>query len=332
MQASHLIHTIDVHVAGWPIRLVNGTIRGDVSDEMSYSEEARKIWEDENSILHWLQREPRGHAAMRVAIVDPSRPNEVRMLVFDSEGPCRGDSLDAACAIVAKAELIAGNDASIRTPGHCYKAITRKLGTSVDEILIEGELSECVSLDEIIHAGGRDFIVDRAICGNEYVIVNAEAAGLTLSVSHRSALERVARQIAMETTIRRQEAGEKPFFEPKDALAGLRIVIADKRVEREGHLRMAVCNENGKLLRAPEGGAIGAILAVMSRRCAEINPSGIIVEGLSGGVLHGAVKGGRVNEGREQLLWELRGRAFVTGSHQFLLDPEDPLPRGFLLR
>ncbi len=26
------------------------------------------------------------------------------------------------------------------------------------------------------------------------------------------------------------------------------------------------------------------------------------------------------------------GRAWITGFHEFLLDPEDPLPQGFLLR
>ena len=29
---------------------------------------------------------------------------------------------------------------------------------------------------------------------------------------------------------------------------------------------------------------------------------------------------------------EVSGRAWITGFHEFLLDPEDPLPQGFLLR
>jgi proline racemase len=332
MRFSHLIHAIDVHAAGWPLRLVNGVIRGDNGDGTFLYKEARKVWEDEDSIVHWLQKEPRGHAAMRVAIIDRSLPDEIRLLVFDSEGPCRGDALDGLCAITAVAELNPGNALTIRMPEQRFRVQVRMNGSTAEEILVEGEGAECVAREVTIRAGDRDFIVDRAICGNEYVVLNAEEAGIELSVANKTALERIAGQIAKEATSQRRRVEFQRHVHSDYPSPGLRIVILETIAERCGDLRMAVFNENGEMLRAPEGGAIGATLAVKSRGKDGTTARDIRVEGLSGGKLHGVVTAVGKRDGIEQLRWELRGRAFVTGSHQFVVDPGDPLPRGFLLR
>jgi proline racemase/trans-L-3-hydroxyproline dehydratase len=34
---------------------------------------------------------------------------------------------------------------------------------------------------------------------------------------------------------------------------------------------------------------------------------------------------------KEAVIPEIKGRAFITGTHQFIVDPADPLEEGFLL-
>ncbi|QMV43683.1 proline racemase family protein [Cohnella cholangitidis] len=331
MRLSHMIHTIDVHVAGWPLRVLQCPIP-EGKNEQSLRQAARKLWDDDHSILHWLQREPRGHAAMRVAVVDTSDAADVRMLVFDSEGYCRTDSLDALCVATGLAEIGAGTFDAFRSPGQIHRTTFTPHDSTVDEARIEGDAAECVAIDEEIELGDLNFTVDRADCGHRYVIVDAKRAGLDLSVANKSKLEKLAARIGQATKGNWEERGDGQSNVPRLAENNCRIAFMEASSGQESAWRAVTCYEDGRLFRAPEAGSIGAMLAVMNKRNRVTVGGNFLFQGLSGSSLHSNVTGLLDQEGRPALFWELRGRAFVTGSHQFLVHPDDPLSRGFLLR
>src|SRR5436309_2619682 len=70
MNISKFAHTLDLHIAGWPIRLITNAGVGHTANEMLFTE-AQRLWTEAHSVVRWLQREPRGHAAMRIGIVIP---------------------------------------------------------------------------------------------------------------------------------------------------------------------------------------------------------------------------------------------------------------------
>ena len=54
------------------------------------------------------------------------------------------------------------------------------------------------------------------------------------------------------------------------------------------------------------------------------------MESFLGGRFVGRVTGARRVGPHDAILPEVTGTAHITGMHQFMLDPEDPLPEGFL--
>jgi proline racemase len=345
MNLSALIHTIDLHTAGWPVRLVSShnLVSGATNETLDM--QASRLWNDDKSPLRWLQREPRGHMAMRIAVCQQSLSGDALLLMFDSQGPCRVDGLDVLCCASAIAEMgssvvfwspkqIDGEKPiaqKVVTPGGSYCANLTLNGTAVESVSIEAELAECVAAARPITVGDQAFMADWAVCGHRYVIINAADTGLSLSIEQLTSLERLAIKLVSAMKEQWCANGESLIQEPQFEHERNRIVMAEGLSDNAENVKLCVFDDAGKLLRAPESGAIGAVLSVMQRNGGTEGRK-VIFQGLSGGVLEGRIKGGMLGESRSKLAWELRGRAFVTGSHQFIIDPSDPLPDGFLLR
>ncbi|MGO4545364.1 proline racemase family protein [Paenibacillus sp. 2TAB23] len=110
MKFSRMAKPLDVHVAGWPLRVLF-----DITEDSkleTISEKALRLWHAKRSPLRWLQHEPRGHAAMRIGVVTSSRKGDYGLMIFDSEGPCCVDGMDALGASSALTEtgLLANAD------------------------------------------------------------------------------------------------------------------------------------------------------------------------------------------------------------------------------
>ncbi|CAM4481914.1 proline racemase [Paenibacillus endophyticus] len=110
MKFSRMAKSLDVHVAGWPLRVLFDVAEHREAETLE--EKALRLWQAERSPLRWLQHEPRGHAAMRIGVVTSSRKGDYGLMVFDSEGMCLVDGMDALCAALAMTEtgLLANAD------------------------------------------------------------------------------------------------------------------------------------------------------------------------------------------------------------------------------
>jgi len=321
MHIHRLTHAVDVHAAGWPLRVVllPGACRGDGS----LAEWADRLWQDGGeagpSPIRWLQQEPRGHAAMRIgAIVPAARPAPDLLLVFNAQGPCRADGLDALCAAAAMGELgvvyggelqrrQAINGRTIQSDNGLFRV--RMVG---EEAVVSGERPATIrERGRRIRTGSGTFAADIVRSGGEtYAVLDARDNGLRLRIEAVAELEAAAGEIG------------------RAAGPGLRIVLLERG---SGTLRAAVFGPDGKLLRAPESRALGAALCLLSEGDTGLAAKGLTVEGLTGAAvfcraaaLSPGAKGGSA--------WETRCRPFVTGALQFMMDPGDELGEGFLLR
>jgi proline racemase len=103
------------------------------------------------------------------------------------------------------------------------------------------------------------------------------------------------------------------------------------RVAAGWETRHAVSIRPGKVDRSPTGTAVSARLALMAAR-GQIGPSEVLrARSLIGGQFEGRVTGAARVGDRVAVLPEISGRAWITGIHQHMLDPEDPWPQGYRL-
>lgn len=327
MKIGQTIFTLDVHAAGWPLRVAMplvGTRAGE-----SPSRLAERLWREDRPPVRWLQKEPRGHAFMRIGVLVPSSSADAVLLAFDADGPCRPDGLDALCAAAVLEEEMPSAERETTAAGWKLEAAESSWsvrrgppGTASPWLTVSGgtaSLSEAILPVRL--EDGRELSVDVADSGDPYVVADAGALGLKLDIRSIPELERAARMLADAIVLRRR--GEETLRP--------RVVFTQGMPTPRDAWKLAVAGRDGKLLRAPEYGAVGACLSAVRRKQGGQAPDRIVVAGLSGGTVEVRVTGDPHVKG-VGVAWELSAPVFVTGAMQFVADPDDPLAEGFLLR
>src|SRR5438874_10024492 len=104
--------------------------------------------------------------------------------------------------------------------------------------------------------------------------------------------------------------------------------------EDPGHHSRNICVfANAEVDRSPTGTGVSARLALHHAR-GEINDGQeIIIESILGSAstFHGKVVGRAKVGPYDAIVPEVSGKAFITGQHEFIIDPRDELGKGFLV-
>jgi proline racemase len=171
--------------------------------------------------------------------------------------------------------------------------------------------------------------VDTAYGGDSFVVVDAAALGFDLTPDE-------ARDLA-ETGVRITANANKQlgFHHPQNPdwrhisfclFAG---PLADGPEGSE--TRHAVAIDPGKIDRSPTGTAVSARLALLHAR-GQIRPRvPLTAHSLIGGQFQGKiVEIGQMGD-VATVTPEISGRAWITGTSNLMLDPDDPWPRGYRL-
>ena len=88
----------------------------------------------------------------------------------------------------------------------------------------------------------------------------------------------------------------------------------------------------GEVDRSPTGSGVSGRLAIHFAR-KEIKPGEtMMIESITGSVFKGSVVRIEQYGNYEAVIPQVEGTAFITGQHEFLIDPNDPFREGFLLR
>ncbi len=96
--------------------------------------------------------------------------------------------------------------------------------------------------------------------------------------------------------------------------------------------RSAVAIRPGKIDRSPTGTALSARMAVMAARGqTRRSARGITLVSIIGSRFVGRIVREATVAGRPAVVPSISGRAWITGTHQVMLDPDDPWPQGYRL-
>ena len=105
-------------------------------------------------------------------------------------------------------------------------------------------------------------------------------------------------------------------------------------LERNGnHLRTkaAVSIQPGKIDRSPTGTALSARMALLHRSGQMKVGDTITAQSIIGSEFHGKIPETTMVGDKPAIVPEITGRAWITGTHQHMLDPDDPWPEGYRL-
>lgn len=329
------IKTIDVHTAGEPLRVILDGFpalpRGTILDKRRYLKENLDFL---RTALMW---EPRGHADMYGALItEPiTEGSDIGVIFMHNEGystMCGHGIIGLAMVLLETGLLSKEGDhpvIKIDTPAGLVTAIAHREGSHVKAVSFHNVPSFVYLADQTIDIPGLGKInFDIAFGGAFYAFVQAEEVNIGLeSKDFRSLIDvgmRIKRAIMDSIPI------HHPFEKDLGFLYG--TIFVGKALDTGHHSRNVCIFAEGEVDRCPTGTGVSARAALhFAKKELTINQP-FTVESIIDTTFTGKVVS-TVDFGPYQaVIPEVTGTANIAGLCEWLIDPQDPLRHGFILR
>jgi proline racemase len=329
------ITTIDAHTGGEPFRVITSGFPD--LPGATILERRRFAKEHYDHLRRALMFEPRGHADMYGCILTPpvSAEAQIGVLFTHNEGYSTmcGHGIIALTKVLLDAGFLPKSEPEtvlkIDTPAGLVTAHARIKGGQVESVYFHNVPSFVVALNEIVEVPRLGPVrYDLAFGGAFYAYVHARDVGLTCLPNDFRAL--IEKGMLIKKAVMRTRQIPHPFEEDLSFLYG--TIFIDEP-ELPGHHSRNVCIfADGEVDRSPTGTGVSARLAIhYARDEIEIGQS-ITIESIVGSCFTGKVVSETSFGGFAAVIPEVEGTAFITGRHEFLIDPNDEFPEGFILR
>jgi proline racemase len=313
------VATVDYHTAGEPFRIV---VDGVPALEGGTALERRR-WAREHldDVRRLLVNEPRGHADMYGCFVTESAVADLGVVFFHNEG------YSTACGHGTIALVTwALESGRLPPPEHGEVAVSveapsGRLDTwatvrAGDVTAVRFRNVPSFVLRRAVEAAG--CVVDVAFGGAFYAIAPAPAP-----IDRAGLPELIARGRAVKDALNRAGGVAHPLEPELRDVYGVIWTAGDRNV---------TVFADGEVDRSPCGSGTSARMALLDAT-GEL-PRGAVLRhrGIVGTEFAGRVVGETAVAGVPAVVTEVEGSAHLTGRHEFVLEPGDPLGTGFLLR
>jgi len=332
------IRTVDYHTGGEPFRIVVGGVPE--LEGRTVLERRRWAADHIDEVRHLLIDEPRGHADMYGAFVTPANDAgaDLGVVFFHNEGystACGHGTIALVTWAIDSGRVAATEPETLVTvdvPSGRLACRASVQAGRVSDVTFRNVPAFIVETDVGIPTSRGDIDVDVSFGGAFYGSVDARSIGLDVSRASLPALIALQRELrpALDEVL-------DPRHPDEPELAGIYGLIFWQSEPDENGFALAQRNvtvfADGEVDRSPCGSGTSARLALLDES-GELPRGGrlrhrSIVDSIFEAVVVGD---GPAIGGCWSVVTEVTGSAFRTGTHEFTLDPGDPLGTGFLLR
>jgi trans-L-3-hydroxyproline dehydratase len=335
------ITTIEAHTAGEPLRIITGglpPIPGETI--LAKRRYAREHLDSLRTALMW---EPRGHADMYGCILtEPVTPDgDLGVLFMHNEGwsTMCGHGVIALVKVGIETGLLAAAEVvRLDTPAGRVVAYPR-FGDDgrVREVAFDNVPSYVVGLNRDVDVPGLGRVrYDLAFGGAYYAYVEAASVDVGLSPADFRDLIDLGRRI--KHAVMAADPPQHPFEADLSLLYGTIFTGPAQTSEvRREPLRSMRAREvcvfaDGEVDRSPTGTGVSGLVAI--RHALGELPVGqpLLVESILGTTFVGEIVAETTFGSHSAVVPRVTGTAYVVGRSEWLIDPDDPLATGFLLR
>jgi trans-L-3-hydroxyproline dehydratase len=289
----------------------------------------------------WLRQtvlqEPRGHADMCGCVLTPaSNPEADFGVLFPTAtgySPMSGHSLIAVVTILLETGIITTQAqetvVNLETPAGLVQATASLDPTGqVERVSFLNVPSFVYARDVAVEVKGVGHItLDIAFGGNFCAIVPVSQMGLRVLPEHASTFVALAEQI--QQAVHAQMALHHPLEGPGTLYS---IIFTDTPQNPVHHSRNVTIFGHGQVDRSPTGVGLSARLALHDAKQELAEHEELVIESILGAasMLTGQIVGRTQVGSYPAVIPQISGQAFLTGYHEFLIDPRDALGQGFL--
>lgn len=329
------LHAIDAHTGGEPLRIfLSGFPELKGSSILAQQSHCRDNFDFLRTATMW---EPRGHADMYGCIVTPpTRKNSDFGVIFThNEGYSSmcGHGIIAVTKVVLETGLMAitspRTTLRIDTPAGQVTAHAEIENGLVDKLSFHNVPAYVVELDASVMVSGLGEVrYDLAFGGAYYAFVNAPQLGISTAQDNTNEL--IAQGRAIKKAVMASRSITHPFDPELGFLYGTIFIDAPQNPNADS--RNVCIFADGELDRSPTGTGVSARAAIHHAR-GELNiRESLLIESIIGSTFRICITEVTRFGPYDAVIPEVEGEAYITGKHEFLIDPSDPLKHGFLLR
>ena len=335
MRSTKAIHIVSCHAEGE----VGDVIVGGVAPPPGESlwAQARFIAEDE-TLRDFVLNEPRGgvfrHVNLLVPPTDPCADAAFIVMEPEHTPPMSGSNSICVSTVLLETGILPMQEPVTRlvlqAPGGLVPAEAACRGGRVESVTVENVPSFAARLDAEIEVEGIGTLaVDTAYGGDSFVIVDAKAVGIGFARDEAGDIARLGVEI---TNAANEQLGfAHPLNEDWKHISFCLFAGALESTATGYSVRSAVAIQPGKVDRSPCGTGVSARLAVMHARGQIDVGQTLNAVSIIGSRFQGAIRR-ETRVGRTPaIVPTISGRAWITGTHQHMLDPDDPWPGGYRL-
>jgi trans-L-3-hydroxyproline dehydratase len=332
MRSTKLIHIVSCHAEGE----VGDVIVGGVTPPPGAT-----LWEQSRFIANhgglraFVLNEPRGGVFRHVNLLVPAKDPRAQMGFIIMEPadtpPMSGSNTICVATVLLDTGIVAMTEPVtqlvLEAPGGLIEVEAQCRNGKAERISLRNVPSFADRLGAKLEVAGLGTLsVDTAYGGDSFVLVEAGALGLHLHPDEAREVVEIGVRI---TAAANEQLGFAHPERPWHHISFCQVTAPVQRIDGVLTGLSAVVIRPGKLDRSPTGTGCSARMAVLhakgemaeGERYVGISPLGTRFDCRIDSTLHLG--------DRPAIIPIISGRAWVTGTHQLMLDPEDPFPAGY---
>ncbi len=324
------ITTTDAHVSGEPIRVI-------ASDALDL--EGNSIVEKRDYFsrhLDYLRQalilEPRGHENMFGAVVcsPQTKEGDLGLFFMDTKGylnMCGHGTIGSVTILLEKGIITPEKDfLMIETPSGLIQAKFEMDEKKVTQVSFKNVPAFVYDTDIDIHTPRfGDIKADIVFSGNFFIMIDSSQLPCELASENLRAL--IPEAMAIKELLNRKLIISHPT-EPH--ISGMDL-IQFYHQPRTGPYNNCVTFGQGQVDRSPCGTGLSGLLALMAHKGQLVPGQEIVCESILGTSLKGKVSTRTSVAHYDAVIPEITGTGFITGTHEFILNQEDPFRQGFIM-
>lgn len=335
MRSTKIIHTVSCHAEGE----VGDVIVGGVSPPPGNTLWEQSRWIDNDETLrNFMLNEPRGGVFRHVnLLVPPKHPDaDAAWIIMEPihTPPMSGSNAICVSTVLLETGILPMlepiTNLRLEAPGGLIDVQAQCTNGRVVSVRVTNVPSFVSSLGAKLEVEGFGTLsVDTAYGGDSFVIVDAKALGF--SITRDEAVDLASLGVKITAAATDQLGFTHPLNPDWSHISFCQFAAPVETIDGIKYGRNAVAIEPGKIDRSPTGTGCSARLAVLHAR-----KQIAVAETFVGVSIIGSLFNCRIEETTSvgsvpAIRPSISGRGFITGTHQHMLDPDDPWPSGYRL-
>lgn len=335
MHSSRLVHIVGCHAEGEVGDVIVGGVMPPPGDTIW--EQSRFLATDDG-LRQFLLNEPRGGVFRHInLLVPPKHPDaDMGFIIMEPEDtpPMSGSNSMCVSTVLLETGIIEMREPETRlvleAPGGLVHVTAECSDGKVKSVRVLNLPSFVDQLDTPLEVSGLGTLtVDTAFGGDSFVVVDAPTLGFTLTPDEATDIAQIG--IRITSAANEQLGFSHPTILDWDHISFCQFAAPVEMQDGVLTGRNTVVIQPGKLDRSPTGTGCSARLAILHAR--GMIDVGQPFRGLSviDSVFDCKIESTLDLNGKAAIRPSIRGRAWLTGNQQVMLDQSDPYPSGYRL-